>query len=110
MRSGSANTLAKNSQQDQNPGMPRGTRLSRVRGWSVRIVSGIFAVAFCATAFADPSKNVVARPSQLMPAKTTRKICLVIVGDSRIPQPCDRLSAIPTTAYHMDIYGRHTGR
>jgi hypothetical protein len=34
----------------------------------------------------------------------------VVVGDSRIPQRCDRLSAIPTTAQHMDIYGRRPGR
>jgi len=90
--------------------MGNGTRLSRVCGWSVRIVTGIFALAFCASAFADPSKNVVARPSQPMPATTTKKICFVMMGDTRIPQPCDRLSAIPTTAHHMDIYGRRPGR
>ena len=91
--------------------MGNGTRLSRVCGWSVRIVAGIFAVAFCTSAFAnDPSKNVVALPSQPMPAKPTKKICLVVMGDSRIPQPCNRLSAIPTTAHHMDIYGRRPGR
>jgi len=86
--------------------MGRGTRLSRGCGWSVRSVVGIFALAFCASAFADDqSKNVVARPSQPLPT-TTKKICYVVTGDSRIPQRCDRLSAIPTTAHHMDIYGR----
>jgi len=29
-----------------------------------------------------------------MPATTTKKICFVMMGDTRIPQPCDRLSAI----------------
>ncbi len=90
--------------------MGRGTRLSRVCGWSVRVVAGIFALAFCASAFADDqSKNVVALPSQPLPANTTKKICYVVAGGSRIPQRCDRLSAIPTTAAAMDIYGRRPG-
>ncbi|PYJ01165.1 MAG: hypothetical protein DMF00_05790 [Verrucomicrobia bacterium] len=91
--------------------MGKGTRLSRVCGWSVRFAIGIFAFAFCVSAYAaDPSKNVVARPAQPMPVNTTKKICYVITGDSRIPQRCDRLSAIPTTAHHMDIYGHRPGR
>ena len=98
------------SQQEQNHGMGNGTRLSRVCGWLVRPAIGIFALAFCASAFADPSKNVVALPSQPLPANTTKKICYVVSGGSRIPQRCDRLSAIPTTASVMDIYGRRPGR
>ncbi|PYI98777.1 MAG: hypothetical protein DMF00_12060 [Verrucomicrobia bacterium] len=89
--------------------MRKGTRLSRVCGWSVRTATGIFALAFCASAFADPSKNVVALPSQPLPAKATKKICYVVTGGSRIPQRCDRLSAIPTTAHAMDIYGHRPG-
>src|SRR5204863_7514466 len=58
----------------------------------------------------DPSKNVVARPAQPMPVNTAKKVCYVITGDSRIPQRCDRLSARPTTAHHMDIYGHRPGR
>ena len=91
--------------------MGKGTRLSRVCGWSVRSAMGIFALAFCASAFADgSSKNVVALPSKPMSAKETKKICYVVAGGSRIPQRCDRLSAIPTTAAAMDIYGRRPGR
>jgi hypothetical protein len=90
--------------------MGKGTRLSRVCGWSVPFALGIFALAFCASALADDqSKNVVALRSQPLPAKTTKKICYVVAGGSRIPQRCDRLSAIPTTAAHMDIYGRRPG-
>jgi hypothetical protein len=90
--------------------MGKGTRLSRVCGWSVRYAIGIFALAFCASAFADDqSKNVVALPSQPLPAKETKKICYVVAGGSRIPQRCDRLSAIPTTALAMDIYGHRPG-
>jgi hypothetical protein len=88
-----------------------GKRFSRMRGWSVRSAVGIFALAFCASALADPSKNVVAlRAQQPLRATKTKKICLVVEGGSRIPQPCDRLSAIPTTAHAMDIYGRRPGR
>jgi len=91
--------------------MGKGTRLSRVCGWSVRYAIGIFALAFCASAFADDrSKNVVALPSQPLSANTTKKICYVVAGGSRIPQRCDRLSAIPTTGTAMDIYGRRPGR
>jgi len=90
--------------------MGKGTRLSRGCGWSVRFVVGIFALAFCASAFADDhSKNVVVLPSQPLIAKQTKKICYVVSGGSRIPQRCDRLSAIPSTAGHMDIYGRRPG-
>jgi hypothetical protein len=82
-----------------------------MRGWSVRFTIGIFALAFCASAFADDlGKNVVALPSQPLSAKTTRKICYVVAGGSRIPQRCDRLSIIPTTYGAMDIYGHRTGR
>jgi hypothetical protein len=90
--------------------MGKGTRLSRVRGWSVRFAIGIFALAFCASVFADDrGKNVVALRSQPLPANETKKICYVVTGGSRIPQRCDRLSAIPTTALAMDVYGHRPG-
>ena len=90
--------------------MGKGTRLSRVCGWSVRSAIGIFALAFCASAFAgDQGKNVVAQPLQPLPVKTTKKICYVVSGGSRIPQRCDRLSAIPTMYGAMDVYGRRPG-
>jgi hypothetical protein len=79
-------------------------------GWSVRSVVGIFALAFCASAFADDhGKNVVMRPSQPLSVTPTKKICYVVMGGSRIPQRCDRISAIPTTHGAMDIYGRRPG-
>jgi hypothetical protein len=91
--------------------MGKGIRLSRGSGWSVRFAIGIFAFTFCVSAFAnDPSKNVVALPSKPLPANTTKKICYVVTGGSRIPQRCDRLSAIPTTVGAMDIYGHRPGR
>ena len=63
-----------NLQQEQNHGMGNGTRLSRVCGRLVRPAIGIFALAFCASVFADDqSKNVVALPSQPLPAKPAKK-------------------------------------
>ena len=104
-----ANKLAKKSDQYDNRSMKTG--LSRSRGGSVRCASAVLALAFCASAFAaDPSKVIVLRPQPQLVTKTTKKMCYTVTGDSRIPQPCDRLAAIPTTAYHMDIYGRRTGR
>jgi hypothetical protein len=80
-------------------------------GWSVRCVGVFLALAFCASAFAsDPSKNVVVRSRPQPTINTTKKMCYVVEGDSRIPQPCERISAIPTTANSMSIYGSRTGR
>jgi hypothetical protein len=80
-------------------------------GWSVRYASVVLALAFCTSAFAaDPSKNVVVLPArQQVATKTAKKMCLVVTGSSAIPQPCDRLAAIPTTANPMLILG-HTPR
>jgi hypothetical protein len=82
------------------------SRLSRLFGWSVRCASVVLALAFCASAFAaDPSKNVV-RPAQPQRVtKTAKKMCYTLTSTSGIPVPCDRLSAIPTTASPMIVYG-----
>jgi hypothetical protein len=77
-----------------------------VGGWSVRCACVALAFAFCAPAFAaDPSKDAVLR-AQPQQVKTAKKLCYTVTGTSKIPQPCDRLAAIPTTANHMKIYGR----
>jgi hypothetical protein len=76
-------------------------------GWSVRCASVALALAFCVSAFAaDPSKDVVLRAQPQQVTKATKKMCYVVTGSSAIPQPCERLGAIPTTANAMKIYGR----
>jgi hypothetical protein len=71
----------------------------------------MLALAFCASAFAnDPSKNTVLRPQAQQVAKTTKKMCYTVTGNSRIPQPCDRLAAIPTTHGALDILGHRTAQ
>ena len=71
---------------------------------------GALALALCASAFAGDGRNNVVLPTQqAVPAKP-KKICLVVSGGSRVPQPCDRLAAIPTTAHAMDVYGHRPGR
>jgi hypothetical protein len=40
--------------------------------------------------------------------KTAKKMCYTLTSTSGIPVPCDRLSAIPTTASPMTIYGHAT--
>ena len=53
----------------------------------------------------------VVRPATQQPVtKTVRRMCLVVESGSRIPQPCNRLAAIPTTANPMTIYGHRPGR
>src|SRR4029077_8859644 len=44
------------------PDMKKPFRLSRLVGWMGRWRVALMALAFCASAFADPSKNVVATP------------------------------------------------
>jgi hypothetical protein len=80
-------------------------RPSRLGGWSVRCTSVLLALAFCASAFAaDPSKDVVLQPQPQHVIKTTKKICYTVSGGSRIPQPCDRIAAIPTTHGALDVF------
>jgi hypothetical protein len=101
--------LARNSKRHHNGGVK--TVPSRLGGWSVRCVGVMLALAFCASAFAnDPSKNVVLRPQAQQVVKTTKKICYTVSGGSRIPQPCDRVAAIPTTHGALDILGHRNGQ
>jgi hypothetical protein len=66
-------------------------------------------LAFCASAFAaDPSKNVVLPAQPQRVTKTAKKMCYTLTSTSGIPVPCDRLSAIPTTASPMNIYRQAT--
>jgi hypothetical protein len=92
-------------------------RLSRLVGWIGRCGVALIALAFCASAFADPSKNVVATPkiqaSKMQTAtqqEVAKKLYFVFTGGSAIPQPIDRVSgAIPTTASPMLVYGNFSG-
>ena len=63
-------------------------------------------LAFCASAFAGPTENVVL-PAKQQSAQRTVKVYYVVTAGSAIPQPCDRLAAIPTTATPMKIFGHH---
>ena len=40
--------------------------------------------------------------------KSTRKVCYTYISGSAIPQPCDRLGVILTTAIPIDIVGRYS--
>ncbi|PYL77574.1 MAG: hypothetical protein DMF26_03660 [Verrucomicrobia bacterium] len=100
----SLNKLAPDSKRNQDHGMRIENRFGRLCGSSVQCVSVVLTFAFCASAFADPSKNVV-RPARSQPAvKTAKKICYAFTTTSGIPVPCDRVSPIPTTASPMTIY------
>jgi hypothetical protein len=64
----------------------------------------VLALAFCASAFADPNKNVVVAPKQ-----QTRviKICYVKTIASGIPQRCDRYFGVfATTTNPIEVIGR----
>lgn len=55
-------------------------------------------------------KNVVLPATQQPVTQNVRTMCLVVASGSRIPQPCNRLAAIPTTANPMTIYGHRPAR
>jgi hypothetical protein len=94
-----------NNKKAQICAMTTATRLSGLGGWLGRSLSVMIACAFCASAYADPSKNVV-ELSKVQPIKkTAHKVCYTYISNSGIPQPCDRLGAIPTTSSPMIIIG-----
>jgi hypothetical protein len=91
-------------------------RLSGLVGWMGRCGVALIALAFCASALADPSKNVVEPKAQVSKIQTVpssivaKKLYFVFTGGSAIPQPIDRVSGpIPTTASPMLVYGNFTG-
>jgi hypothetical protein len=107
----SLNKVAQNSNPNHDHGMRIGNRFSRLCGSSVPYASVILTIIFCASAFAaDPGKNIVlpAQPQRVV--KTAEKICYTLTTTSGIPVPCDRISAIPTTASPMAIYRNATAR
>jgi hypothetical protein len=100
-----------------NPDMKTPFRLSGLVGWMGRCGVALIALAFCASALADPSKNVVVEPKahvskiQTVPSSlVAKKLYYTFTGGSAIPQPIDRVSGpIPTTASPMLIFGNMTG-
>jgi hypothetical protein len=69
----------------------------------------VLALAFCASALAaDPGKNVVILAQHQRVTKTTKKMCYAFTLTSGIPERCDRLGSIPTTASPMVIYRQTT--
>jgi hypothetical protein len=99
--------LAQNLEREHNSGMKTRSRFSRLCGWSTRCASGVLALAFCASAFADPNKNVVVAPDQQITQKRVIKICYVRTIASGIPQVCTRFEGLdPTTESPMEVIGR----
>ena len=100
-----------------NADMKTPFRLSRLVGWMGRCGVALIALAFCASAIADPSKNVVATPKvqaskmqTVTQQEVAKKLYFVFTGGSAIPQPIDRVSGpIPTTASPMLVFGNFTG-
>ncbi len=74
---------------------------------ALKLTSVVMAVAFCASAFADPSKNVV-QQIEVKPQK--HKVCYAMVTASGIPTPCDRLGVIPSVDHPMDVLGSRAGK
>src|SRR2546423_9802008 len=78
-----------------NSDMKTPFRLSGLVGWMGRCGVAFVALAFCASALADPSKNVVEPKAQVSKIQTTpssvvaKKLYFVFTGGSAIPPPHD---------------------
>jgi hypothetical protein len=89
--------------------------LPRLAGWMGRCGVALIALAFCASAFADPSKNVVVPPKASATKAQTeaqrvafKKQLYIFISSSGIPQPIERVAGpIPTTVVPMFIAGNH---
>jgi hypothetical protein len=82
-------------------------RLSRLAGWSGRCAAALVTLAFCASAFADPSKNVVTQQkAQVVRHVVAKKQVYIVISGSAIPQPIDRVAGpVATTAIPMYVIG-----
>ena len=98
-----------------NTDMKTPFRLSGLVGWMGRCGVALIALAFCASAFADPSKNVVV-PTKASATKAEteaqklayKKQIYIFISASGIPQPIERVAGhIPTTVVPMFIAGNH---
>src|SRR5207248_5395421 len=85
--------------------------LLRLSGWMGRCGVAFIALAFCASVFADPSKNVVV-PTKASATKAQteaqrlayKKQLYIFISASGIPQPIERVAGpIPTTVVPMFI-------
>ncbi len=98
-------------------GMNTPFRLPRLAGWTGRCGVALVALTFCASALADPSKNVVATPREQASKVQTaaqraalKKQIYMMISGSAIPQPIDRVQGpIATTVNPMFVIGNHLG-
>jgi hypothetical protein len=89
--------------------------LPRLAGWMGRCGVALIALTFCASAFADPSKNVVVAPKASVTKAQTeaqrlayKKQIYIFVSSSGIPQPIERVAGpIATTVVPMVFFGNH---
>ena len=89
--------------------------LPSLAGWMGRCSVAFIALAFCASAFADPSKNVVvplkasATKAQTEAQRAAfKKQLYIFISSSGIPQPIERVACpIPTTVVPMFVAGNH---
>lgn len=77
----------------------------RLFGWSARVGIAAAAVAFTASAFAQPLTPTRANKKQVARTNAPHSGCYVTLSSSPFPQPCDRVSATPSTASPMVIIG-----
>jgi hypothetical protein len=60
---------------------------------AMKLTAAVAALAFCGSAFANAPQ-----PTVKLAKQHKHKACYAVISGSAIPQPCDRLNTIPTTA------------
>ncbi|MEY2480332.1 MAG: hypothetical protein QOI04_1259 [Verrucomicrobiota bacterium] len=74
-------------------------------GWLLKGACAMVGLSLCASVWAETNdKNVVALAKPSSPMKS-KKVYLMMISNSAIPQPIDRAGVIPTTATPMEIIG-----
>ena len=92
--------------------------LSALAGWMGRCGVALIVLTFCASTFADPSKNVVVTPKASATKAQTeaqqlalKKQAYVFISSSGIPQPINWVAVpIQTTIVPMSIVRNHAWR
>jgi hypothetical protein len=74
-------------------------------GLLARVGIAAVTLAFAASGFAQPNADRAGYKNRAVRAEAARKGCFVVLSSSPFPQPCERLSATPSTATPMVIIG-----
>ena len=81
-------------------------RAASLRGWLVRGGAAVLVLAFCGSALADPSKNVVTPAKKTVRVTKKHAKCYTWVTGYGMPIPCEQIRCpIATTSHPLYTIG-----